>query len=613
MADKSLGLALLFMLGIGAQWIAWRVRLPSILLLLCAGFLAGPWLGWLDPDELLGARLIEPIVALSVPVILFEGGLPLHPRELRGRIGRVVRNLVSLGMVFTWFAVAGAAMWIFDLPGGLALLLGAALSISGPTVVGPMLQHMRPIGPVGAILKWEGIAIDPIGAMVATLVFRSLQGHPDLADAAARGALTVLSGGLLGLLRAGLMVVVLARGWIPDRLEIALTLTTVLAVTVASNGLQAESGLLASTVMGIALANQRHVGIKSTLRFKENLVVLLISLLFVLLAARLDRTTLLALLDWRSAAFLALVVLAIRPVAVLLSTLGSSLHWREKLFLACMSPRGIVAASVVPLFALHFAEAGERRGTEEMVSITFLTIIGTVAVSGLAAPRIARRLGLAQADPQGVLILGASSIGIAIARALKELEVRALLVDTNWSNVRAARLEGLEAVHANLLEGRPEQDLDLGGIGKPLAVVPNEEVNTLAAIEFSELFGKRNVFKLPRNHENGAGEPDAALTHRRIAFDTGADFGALRQRLESGQRMKATRITAEFGLEDFLARHGPEPLLMFVKEAHGRLLVVSAKERPKVEAGDTVVALVRPTTPKRAEGAAADRGVAVES
>lgn len=603
MVDVSLGIALLFVLGIGSQWLAWRVRLPSILLLLVAGFVAGPIFGWLDPDTMLGPKLITPLVGLSVAVILFEGGLTLHLRELEGGIGGVVRNLVSIGMIVTWLAVAGSAHWIFGLPAQLSLLLGAALVISGPTVVGPLLQHIRPTGAVGSILKWEGIVIDPVGAMIATLVFEALDGHPSFGGALTAAGRTILFGSLIGTAGATFLVLMLSRGWLPDRLEIPVTLTTVLAAAVASNHLQEESGLLATTVMGVALANQRRVSIKGILHFKENLVVLLISLLFVLLAARLERDTLFSLISWRGVGFLAVVLLLIRPLAVWLSTIGGKLNWKEKVFLACMAPRGIVSAAVVPLFALNLAEGGQFPRAQEMISITFLTIIGTVAVSGLCAPWIARRLGLAQASPQGVLILGANPIGLAVAKALQDLEVRALLVDTNWSNVRAARLEGLEAAHENLLEGDPGWELDLGGIGQLLACVPNDEVNTLASIHMAELFGRRNVFQIARHGEGDEKEPHAVHGRGRTSFDAKVDYGAFRRRLAEGERMKATRLSAEFTLDDFRAEHGEEALIMFVLDERGRLEIVPADEAPEPESGDTVVALVPTKKPVLEESA----------
>ncbi len=257
------GLAGIIILGIGAQWLAWRLRLPSILLLLLFGFAAGPATGFLDPDALLG-DLLPPVVSLSVAVILFEGGLSLSFTELR-QIGTVVRNLVSVGALVTWLVTAGAAHFILDLSAALAVLLGAILVVTGPTVIVPLLRHVRPVGPVNSILKWEGILIDPIGAMLAVLVFEAILagGFQEATTLALTGVLnTVVIGGVNGVLGAMVLTFLLKRYWIPDFLHNAFSLMVVVGAFTASNVMQAESGLLAVIVMGMTLANQKMITVK---------------------------------------------------------------------------------------------------------------------------------------------------------------------------------------------------------------------------------------------------------------------------------------------------------------------------------------------------------------
>ena len=339
------GLASILVLGICARWLAWWVHLPAILFLLLCGLVVGPITGMLNPDALLG-ELLLPIVSLSVAIILFEGGLSLRFSDLP-QIGRVLRHLVSFGAAVTWIISAVAAYTVAGLDPALAVLLGAILVVTGPTVITPLLQDIRPTGPVGSILRWEGIVIDPIGATLAVLVFEGIvaDGFRQAATVMALGVVkTVVIGGILGFLGARTLMLILKPFWAPDFLHNPLTLMIVITVFTLANLLQAESGLLAVTVMGVLLANQRTISIRHIVEFKENLRVLLISSLFILLASRL-RLDNLMLVGTRSLEFLAILVFVARPAAVALSTIRSGLSWRERVFLAWMAPRGIVAAS----------------------------------------------------------------------------------------------------------------------------------------------------------------------------------------------------------------------------------------------------------------------------
>ncbi len=380
-----LGLAGVVALGIAAQWLAWRLRVPSILLLLAFGVAAGPLTGLLRPDELFG-RLLLPGVSLSVAVILFEGGLSLKVRELRA-IGSDLLRLTTVGALVTWLVSLAAARFLLGFDWPLAALLAAILVVTGPTVIAPILRHLRLGGRVGAVLKWEGIVIDPLGATLALLTFvvaRAGGWHGGAAEAALALLRTAVVGGGLGLLGAGLLIVPLARYWIPDALHGAVALAVVFLAFAVANALQEESGLLAVTVMGIGLANQRLAPVRHLIEFKENLTVLLVSCLFILLAAPAPED--LAALDLRSYLFLAAMVLFVRPASVLLSTIGSAMTWREKAFLCCMAPRGIVAAAVSSVFAQAMADAGFAQAGR-MPPVTFLVIVGTVALYGLGPPR----------------------------------------------------------------------------------------------------------------------------------------------------------------------------------------------------------------------------------
>jgi NhaP-type Na+/H+ or K+/H+ antiporter len=550
------GLASIVVLGIAAQWVAWRLRIPSILLLLGFGILAGPLTGFLQPDQLFG-RLLLPLVSLSVAVVLYEGGLSLKIRELR-EVGWVFFRLATVGVLLTWSISAVAARLLLGFDWPLATLLGAILVVTGPTVIGPLLRHLRLGGQVGAILKWEGIVIDPVGALLAVMVFAVVRAdtlHQGSREALTDLLQTALAGGGLGLLGAVALVVPLRRYWIPDSLQNPVSLATALAVFTLANLLQEESGLVAVTVMGVGLANQRLVGIRHLVEFKENLTVLLISGLFILLSARL-RPEELRGLDLGSFLFLLTLIVVARPVTVLVSTLGSKLTWKERLFLSAMAPRGIVAAAVSSVFALEMVGAGYQQA-ERMLPVTFLVIIGTVSLYGLGAALLAWRLGLARPNPQGVLIVGAHRWARELAEALQTEGHAVLLADSDWSNLSVARLAGLPTYYGSILGEHALTEIDYGKLGRLVAVTSNDEVNSLACLRFIEVFGRREVYQLPFAAAIEGRREAVSLEQRgRLLFGLGQTFAHLQERFGDNPMVRTTRLTKEFDYEAFRRLHG---------------------------------------------------------
>lgn len=611
-----LGLSSIIVLGVVAQWLAWRMRVPAILLLLAFGILAGP-----GTELLLGRRLLDtnallqdlvyPVVSLSVAVILFEGGLTLNLSELSS-VGKVLRNLVSIGAVITWGVSALAAKWVLGFPWPLAILLGAILVVTGPTVIQPLLRHVRPIGAVGPTLKWEGIVIDPIGATLALLVFEAINvGEAQSAAAVIAFSIlkTLLFGGVIGIAAAAILVLVMRRFWVADYLQNPVTLMMVVAAYALSNHLQHESGLLAVTAMGIALANQRLVPFKHILEFKESLSVLLVSALFVLLGSRLDLAQLRGL-GWHAFAFVGVLIVIARPLSVLVSTAGTPLKWNERAFLMWMAPRGIVAAAVASVFALRLRSAGpggdvlyER--ADQLVPVTFAVIICTVIVYGLTASWTARRLGLARASGAGFLIAGANPLARAVAAALKAEGQQVALVDTNRANVAAARMQGLEAYTNSINSEIVLEQIEGTGIQRLLALTPNEGVNSLASVHFARLFGRSQVFQLasdPKeradNREKDRQKVSQELTGR-VLFGKGLTYQVLAERLEAGAVFKKTAFTKEFGYDQFRARYAEGQVLpLFLITEPGTFVVHTAGNPVEPKPGQSLISLVGPTVIK---------------
>ncbi len=580
-------------LGIAAEWLAWRIHLPSILVLLLFGFLAGPISGFLNPDLVLG-DLLFPIVSISVAIILFEGGASLRLQDLR-EIGGVVRNLVTIGALASWLMGSAAAYYILGAGIAPALLIGAILVVTGPTVIVPLLRHVRPVRQVASTLKWEGILIDPIGAVLAVLVFEAvLAGDVEAGTAVAIFGLgrTIAVGAVAAAIGAGLLVLLIDRQWVPDFLQSPLSLTVVVAAFAASNVFQPESGLLTATLMGVALANQKRVDVKHIIEFKENLRVLLISSLFILLAARLQLDDLSGL-GIRELAFLAALILVVRPVVVGLSTLGSEFSRRERILLSWIAPRGIVAAAVAAIFALELASAGYP-GAERLVSITFLVIISTVTIYGLSAAPLARLLGVAQVDPQGVLIVGAHPWARAIASELQDEGITVRLADTNYRNIADARMEGLPVYYGSALTEAALDSIELEGIGHLLALTSNDEVNSLTALHFSEVFGDANVYQLPPEQLAASSKQIVSRHLRgRFVFDARATYWHMTARFDAGALVKTTNLTEAFDFQTFKQRYKDQIPLFLIGEK-GKLTTFTVLDPPEPDAGYRVLAIVNP-------------------
>lgn len=592
-------LAAILALGSLGQWLAWRFRFPAILLLLAFGYLAGHFdspTRWIPPD------LLFPVVSLAVAVILFEGGLSLRLQEL-DEAGGVIVRLVTIGALITW-GLSGLAAWkLFDIDRNVAILIGAILTVTGPTVIGPLLQHIRPQRRVASIAKWEGIVIDPIGATLAVVVFEVINGSSTV-DAGVRLLKTFVGGGVIGLAAGGFVLWFLLRRWIPDFLQNSILLTAVIGAFVISNEFASESGLVAVTVFGVVLANQKWVTITHLVEFKEHLRTLLIATLFILLASLVPPRQILEL-GLPGGLFL-LALLATRVVAIFGATVGSGLSRNEKLFLSCLAPRGIVAAAVATLFALELAEAGliQEPERDRIVAIVFLVITGTVVIYGFTAGPVARALKLADPDPKGILFLGGERFVRMIAAAVQDEGFQVRLVDTNHRNVALARMEGIKCYNASILSEYVRDNLDLGGIGRLLAMTGSTEVNTLAALEYAHVFGRDEVYQL-RAATATDKRKDRVAPHMRarMLFNETITYGDLAAREAHGAVIKKTKLSDEFTYADFRALYGDHAVVLFLLD-DDKLTICTADEPLEPAAGCTLISLVEPIDEPQVDAAA---------
>lgn len=569
-AHEILTLCGLATAGFACHWLAWRLKLPAILFLLAAGIVAGPVLGWLDPDALFG-ELLTPIVSVAVAIILFEGSLTLKLSEIRDH-GSVVRNLVTVGVVVTW-AIAGLAAYYFlNWDPYLAALFGAVVTVSGPTVVMPLLRAVRPTANVSSVLRWESILIDPLGAILALLVFDviiSRQAGSGFGHIAVNVAAIAVIGVVLGVLGGYLFGVAVRRRLIPDLLRDYAALAAVLTVFAAAESLRGESGFLAVTIMGVWLANMRHVELEDILEFKESITLLLLGALFILLAARLDVAEVAALGSGALIVFAVLQLVA-GPIRAAISAIGSPLNWRETFYVGWVFPRGIVAAAVSSLFALRLADI-DYPGANGLVPLVFAIIIGTVVLQSITAKLVAKGLGVQEPDPTGVLVVGANPVGRMLAKALQDSGRRVCVADSHYAGIREARMMGLRVFYGSPVSNVAERELDLTGIGNLLAVSRQPGLNELACVRFAADFGRDHVFVLGhRSEESHEKHSISGAVGGRVLFAGKFSIDDLVARVAGGQTAKTTLLTAEFTMQDY-EEQNPNGLILCATDENGVL------------------------------------------
>jgi NhaP-type Na+/H+ or K+/H+ antiporter len=593
--STSAYLALVIVVGVACQWLAWRLRIPSLLLLLLVGFGIGQVV---RPEEVLGRDALFGGVEIAVGIILFEGSLSLRFKHVRD-LGRPILRLCTVTVVLAWLLTTASA-WLVGFDVEIALLVGAILVVTGPTVINPILRSLRPTRRASQLLRWEGIVVDPIGAVLALLVFQGLRSG-SLGDALPTLLLGFLKTLLIGFGIAVVLGVALAflmrRHAIPDFLQGVVFLAAAVGALIVSNHYQPESGLLTVTVLGVFLGNQPDIHLEDVREFKEHLQVLLVGALFVVLAGRVSPEQLWEVAP-QAVPFLLLLLLVVRPVSIWLGLWGTKVTRAERTLLSGMAPRGIVAAAVTSIFALELGHAAEQMAreaeaiggpageeaarhaaeladlavqAEQLVPLVLLVIVVTVTVYGLGVGRLAERLSLAATSPQGVLFAGVNTWVVEAAQLLQDMGVQTLIVARQRNALDQARRAGLTVEPANILSEFAVQDMDLAGIGSLVACTPHDETNATATREFAHVFGRARVFQLQHAEdldeveetEPQRGEIARHLTAR-YAFAPAVPYDELERRVAQGHRVRRIRLTSTFSLRDFRDRYGDEAIVMFV-------------------------------------------------
>lgn len=583
--------ALVGALGVGSQWLAWRLRMPAIVLMLVAGVLIGPVTGGLDPARDIGP-LLSPMISVAVAIILFEGGLTLNFHTLKDR-AKGVRRLVFVGAPLGWLFSTLALHYGAGLGWEPAAVFGGIMIVTGPTVIAPLLRQARLSKRPAALLQWEAIINDPIGALAAVFAFeyvvvRHTAISPtsavfELGFGIAVATLLGLAGGF-GLVRA------FKAGRVPEYMKVPVLFAILLLTFGVSDLMLHESGLLAVTIMGIVIANSELPSYEELRRFKEHATILLVSGVFILLAANLDVAALGAL-DWRAAVFVLAVILIARPATVFLSLIGSGVPFREQLLVAFTGPRGVVLVAVAGLFGERLTELGIEGGAL-VGPLAFVLVAVTVVLHGFTLGPVARALGLTGGERPGVILVGGSTWSVRFAEALGKADVPVLMTDPNHGHLREARSAGISTFSGDLLSEAAEDRIELVSYATIVAATDNDAYNTLVATDLAPEFGRDNVYQVARSKGESARHSLPSTLGGR-GFAGGETFNGLARKIAEGWSFRVTRLTKEYTLLDWQEAR-PGALVVAVVSASGAIRLVASSEGLKAGEGSFIISMLPP-------------------
>ncbi|WP_456462688.1 cation:proton antiporter [Lutibacter sp.] len=597
-----LELAGIIVLGIIAQWVAWKFKIPAILPLIIIGLLVGPISTLYTVD---GTKLLEPVwngkeglfpgerlfnfVSLAISIILFEGGLTLKKDEVLN-VGPSILKLITVGSLITFIGAGIAAHLIFNLSWQISFLFSALIIVTGPTVIAPILRNIPLKKDVSAVLKWEGILIDPIGALVSVLVFEFIivgEGYEYTKEALIEFGKIIIIGTSIGFTSAYALFYAIKFKIIPHYLLNVIVLSSVLAVFVLSDLFAHESGLLAVVIMGMVLGNMKINELKEILYFKESLSILLISILFILLAANMNIKDMLLLYRWETALLFAIIIFILRPLSVFSSTVNSGLKLNEKLFISWVGPRGIVAAGIASLFGLKLSMEGEP-GAEYITPLVFMVVLGTVLLNATTARLFAKISGVFLKSSNGIIIIGASNFARLIASYLQKNNRRVVLIDSNKNHINKAKSLGLEAIEGNVYSDDLIENVELNDIGFLLALTGSASVNEFAIEKFTKIFGVKGAYRLISSDEM-KGENIESVQKLFIHSD---DYINLSEIVRDFPLINEVAINSYEHYITLLKEIDEEPqaVPLFLKDNNAEIHIISSlKDSFKIEKGNVLI------------------------
>ena len=579
-------------LGIFSQWFAWRIQWPSIVIMSIVGLLIGPVLGIVNPGEALG-DLYSPLISLAVAIILFEGSSSLDIREIKD-VSKSVFRIITGGAFIAWILGSLSAHYIAGLSLEVSFIIGGLFVVTGPTVIIPLLRNAKLQPRTAAVLKWEGIIVDPAGPLLALFAYEVIKvmTHAHLGpDYLLNFFVSALLAGVLGFLIGFIISIAANKGMFPEYLKSPIFLAFVLICFTIAEMIMHETGMLAVTVMGLTIGRaKKHVSsIGNIHHFVEGISVLLTSTVFILLTASLARETIAQIFTWPIIAFVLVMLFVVRPLSIWLPTIGTELTRAEKTLIGWIAPRGIVALTVAGYFATILEEDGYRDAAT-LTALTFALVFVTVCAHGFTLGPLAKKLGLSNQDSQGVVIVGASSFAIALSKKLKEMGVDVLIVDSSKGRLRPAEKYGIETHEGEILSEHAQFEADLSPYNTILAMTIDSSYNVLVTQSFAPEFGYHNTFSLPASRESSVSQENlssAAKAH--LLFDEKAIFTELNRKINTNYTIETITINPENNVTEVSLFEDATPL--FVKKKNDKIVFITRRTKFAFDEGDQLVVL----------------------
>jgi NhaP-type Na+/H+ or K+/H+ antiporter len=577
----------IILIGMFAQWMAWKQKIPSIISLLVSGFLVGPVFGILNPREVMGQDVIFSIVEISVALILFDGAMQLKFSEFKP-VSSGLKRILTLGVVIHFVLITTAAHFIMNVSIGFSALLGGILVVTGPTVIMPALREANMNKRVSNYLKWEGILTDPVGAIVAVVVFDAivLSAETDPLTVLTSIIKIILISFAFSFFIKFLLNVSLRKKLIPEFLQIPFITSLVICSFVFSNELQHGSGLLTVTILGILIGNSK-IDILFNLRsFKENITTMCISFVFIIITASIPLEVF-KMIELPHIIFILLVSFVLRIVAILISTYKSQMDFKEKILIGSYGPRGIVAASVASVLSAEMLNEGIKVG-DLFLPIVFLVILTTVISHGLILKPLCRRLGLEGNDRNGIVFIGTMPWVLDLAIKLKGIGIPVMVTSASWYKLSPFRKMGISTYYGQVLDHLETGDLDLNEYSSLIAMSENDSFNILACEKFSRYLGQENVYHLKksRNFIHDQYNIDKSsycllLNNFELRYENLMKF------YQYGWAFKDTKLTDNYTFQEFRLDNEKAIICMLIREDGTILFDSNFSETPK--AGDTLI------------------------
>ncbi|TLS36196.1 cation:proton antiporter [Pseudalkalibacillus caeni] len=595
MLEPSLFLLMLIgILGIGSQWVAWRFNLPAIVVMSVTGLLAGPIFRVMNPEVQFG-DLYKPLISIAVAIILFEGSLKLVFREIKD-VGHSIFRIVTIGALLAWVLGSFAAHFVAGLSWAVSFVIGGLLIVTGPTVILPLLRQSKLKPRPAAVLKWEGIIVDPLGALLAVFsyeIIRFFVLEKVTVNQLVLFFLVSLFAVLLGWLLGKLIALMFDKGQIPEFLKSPIVFGVVVFCFTIPNEIMHETGLLSVTAMGITLANLRVSSINDIRHFKENISVMLVSAIFIMLTASLSLETIYTMFNLRILAFVGLMLFVVRPLSIWLSTIRTDLTTKEKLLVSWIAPRGIVALTVSGYFSSILFSEGFLDASI-LVPLTFALVFSTVVIHGFSLRWLAKKLGLAAEGKPGVLIVGSNPFTVELAKKITKLDIPVIVTDSSWLKLQFAKQRGFKKTYyGELLAEKTEHRLDLTPYEYLIAATELDSYNALVCTNYIPEMGRNNVYQLALHTSENDDHNDYVHTSRGlILFKEGITWETLNKKIEEGYGFQSVQLTDEYDFEEFKIDLNEESIPLLILKKSGNLLFFTIDNEPQGESGDTVLSLI---------------------